>query len=272
MNKLPNTTSSTIASNASVTIDYPKPDAVIGDKMFEMKGKIGESIGTVNITTNNGTAESVIAENGIWDYRPVNGWSEGQSHVKAQIVNSKKSAEVTFNVDTVAPQIIKDTLSVERKEDIIPTTLFGIGVKDAPSQVSLVIGSTSNQMKLEGTTYKVSVPTKTIEDAENVKIIATDLAGNYSILKISDNVLGKSATNAEKPKATGFFGTLDLGKFTTNFNRFMIVAIIILLVIDTWYLIRLNIMGTRGKSLLPMAMWVLILGVGLLAGRSGVIV
>jgi hypothetical protein len=132
-----------------------------------------------------------------------------------------------------------------------------------------MVGELSRDMESKGdNTYVTDVPQAAFESKEKISIFAVDDAGNNNVADVSGDVLG---SNSDDRTDTAFLGITLNSRTVTIFNRLVLLVIIVLLVIDSIYLLKLNILHTRGKTLFPMVIWVLILGIGLAVGTGGTI-
>lgn len=251
-----------------VEIMYPRDGDVIADNDFRMEGTSGSNIDSLKLYDNGGFESDVICEEGIWDYRPVSSWNDGYHIVKVVAGNQDIDDEVGFTVDTVAPVIIEDSLEVKEIRGLIKKIEVEVEIEGEPKSVILVAGEFSEDMSGAGQ-FRVEIPVAVFSDGVQAKIIAADEAGNNVVLDVSSYVLGVSTLFDEN--SYKILGNIGSDRAVSLFNRLAVIGIAVLLFVDAVYLLKLNILSSRGKTLFPIAIWIFVLGIGMVVGSGGTI-
>jgi hypothetical protein len=301
--------SNLIKQKGEVQITYPQDGDILANNDAHIKGESSDHIKFLKLYDNQEEIADLICTNGVWDYRPSNSWEDGEHLVRVeksdqsvssgnmngnikdvptndrnnvdgkfeektkneQEVNSTNTGiydEVAFVVDTEAPKIIENSfLSNENTEKTYPSRDISVKVEGEVEEVVLMVGNLSKDMQSTGDgNYTVNIPKSAIDDIEEMKIFVVDKAGNNSVKEFSSEILGKSIKKQEGIK---LLGNIFKEGGVTIINRIIILFIAVLLIIDSVYLLKLNILHTKGKMLFPMAIWILLVGIGLVVGSGG---
>ncbi|MEA3357695.1 MAG: CAP domain-containing protein [Patescibacteria group bacterium] len=256
-------------SVSGVQIVNPENGDVLPDNRFKVSGNASSDIESIDLYDNEELLGGTICESGIWDYRPEQEWEEGRHVIRIEDGVRGVSDDIEVEVDTESPEILGDTVSIQEKSDNGTEIEFSVGVLGDPEDVVITIGEYSEILSSEGDKFSADLNIPMYSDGTQAQIIATDVAGNYSVYDISDEILG--ATSLLNGDDQSFFGRLNLDTSLNVFNRVGILAIGILLVIDAIYLFKMNILTTRGKTLFPFALWIIMMCVALVGGTRGVI-
>ncbi len=259
-----------VLGNYEIDITFPNQGDILADNFTRIKGRAGSGGIVLNLFDNEEEIADLICEEGVWDYRPDKPWSEGEHTIRVEDEEQISVDEVEFVIDTVAPEIHEDSFSITDKTGgAVDKVEALVRVEGAPKEVVLMVGELSRDMESKGDdTYVTDVPQSALESKEKISIFAVDAAGNNNVVDVSGDVLG---SNSNDQIDNAFLGITLNSKTITIFNRLVLLVIIVLLVIDSIYLLKLNILHTRGKTLFPMVIWVLILGIGLAMGTGGTI-
>lgn len=252
---------------ASVEITFPEDGLITADNQLGIRGSSSAGIAEVNINSDGESLGESICNEGVWDYRPSARWTEGSHLVSVSSTDSTRPASdsVEFTVDTVAPVIDEDSVIVR---NIDTKAQVGVRVSGEPRRVSVYSGDFEQEMAMVGEGYfTTEIYPDDLQANVGTQIVAMDAAGNYAVYDISRDVLGEES-EVNIPVSIGGLGSSDL---SSTFNVVVVVFMIALLLFDAYYLVKLNILSTRGKTLFPLAVLVLILGVRIISGTGGVI-
>lgn len=256
-----------LSEGESVKITSPEDNSLISDRDVEIEGLASSEVENVEIYDKGESRGSIINNGGVWTYREPNSWNDGRHEIEAVDEISGNEDIVNFTVDTDAPDVVPGSIIIEESDGNIDGRKVSLKTSGDASRVTVVSGEvTLDLSQVEKDTFEGVIPDNS--EIENmVRVFASDKAGNYSVSETNDEVLGvASVQEAESFKP---LSNISVGNVVTSFNRIAVGAIAILLVVDAIYLVRLNIFSTRGKPLFPMAIWVLIVGVGLSVGSGG---
>ncbi len=260
---LPVTSQLGASAASQIEILYPSNDTLTSDNLMEVRGQSSVNISTIDVLDNSNSAGTVICEDGIWNYRPEAHWSEGAHDVSAVAEDTTTSDSVHFDVDTTSPIIIDSSLNVERISN--SDLNISVEVQGEPDVVSLVSGNLTQDMSTSGSDYSLQIALSDISENANTQILASDVAGNLAVLDITSNISELRDTE-QSPLVVGSLG----GSSARSFNLVVLAVLAVLFIIDGYFLIKLNIFTTRGKTLFPMALCILIIIVGIFA-KQGVI-
>ena len=261
----------TPAEEPFVSVTYPTNGSRMAESEFNLVGETNVGETTVVVEDGESEGEGTVGEDGIWDYRPENGWTDGAHDVTVWNQGRSVSSSVSFGVDTTAPVIDDKSLSVESIADKGMLTL-SVNVDETAQDVLFVGGGYSVSLeRKEAGVFVLSVNEADIGDADSMKLIATDDLGNTSEVDITQDIKGVLSvrSNADSPSFLSGIGNLGSADISRLVTRGVVVVIALLLIIDAVYLYRLNIIHTRGKTLFPMAVWIILMGIGLAVGRGG---
>lgn len=252
----------------TVTIEYPESAVKLSDPEFFMYGIASGSVDSIIVKDNDDEREREISDEGVWDYRPEDRWEEGHHTVTVWDNEKRASDSVTFEMDTIAPVIDKSSLEVTRNEKGNVVTI-AIIVDDTAVEVLFVAGDFSTQLlKDDGRGLYVGTIADGQCSSQEAMIVAIDDVGNMSELDVSQDVLGQLIHS--DAAAEGFVVVESVG-LTKTVTRGVVFFVALLLIIDVMYLSRLNIIHTRGKTVFPMALWIMVMVIGLLVGPGGTI-
>jgi hypothetical protein len=258
----------TQAEEAAVSIDitYPGSEAVIADDDFVMEGTVTDSVDTIYIEDNDSEPVGVISEAGVWDYRPDDGWKEGAHDVEVRDEDETASAQVSFEVDTTPPVIDESSLRIE-KADVAGNIKISVAADGTAAEATLIAGDFSIALVQEDdNVFSATVPEWEFSSDEHARILVSDELGNFAEIDVTESVLGTlSVDNGNSDVTFGRF-PVDISQLVT---RIAVILIALLLVVDVVYLFKLKIIHTRGKTLFPMAVWLVVMGVAMVVGTGG---
>lgn len=256
-------------SDGSVEIVSPSEGSILSDVNYEVEGISGSDVEKLELLDNGEFVEELICTDGAWIYRPSQQWTEGEHVLGVTAKNSGDSDSVKFKIDTNPPEFIPDTLGIEKVDENKNEIEISVKVIGDPEQVDLFLGNISRNLDYDGEKYSAKLSMLGFEDVDDIRIVALDEAGNHEVLDISDKVLGVTSFDKNWPKKGLVLGISD---FSSIFNKLVVLFIAILLLIDGFYLLKLNIFQVRGRTLFPMAVWVIVVGIAFVVGSGGSIV
>ncbi|MBN2100848.1 hypothetical protein JW710_03065 [Candidatus Dojkabacteria bacterium] len=253
--------------NPKLEIIYPSDGQILGDDFLEIEGVSGDGVNNIEIYDNGDKQGRIIPQGGVWDYRPESSWEEGNHEVKAVDSVSEVNDSVDFVIDTMAPKIEQNSISVSQKTGVFSKLKVEVDISGDPDEVFVVINGVSKNLENDSGHFVGEVPAVSFEEGSEAKIMASDSAGNYSVMDISDYVLGVSSIS----EGSAVLGSINLNSGIKVFNKVVVIGVLLFLLFDAVYLFKLNIFTTRGRTLFPMAIWILVLGIGLAVGSGGTI-
>jgi hypothetical protein len=224
---------------------------------------------SVIVTDNAQDESSIECTEGEWSYRPESPWSEGVHDVIVSDEDRSVTDSVSFTIDTLPPSVAEGDVTITYSPDGKGVSV-SVTPDDTTAQVVLVAGNFTVLLeKDDDGGYSAEVLGSELSEADEVLLAASDQVGNTSEVDITNlvkNVLGEQTGHSQ---AGGL--VLGIGDFSSLVTKLAIIGIGTLLVIDVVYLFKLNILHTRGKTIIHMALWVLLLCVGLFVDRAGTI-
>ncbi|MDD3661623.1 MAG: CAP domain-containing protein [Candidatus Dojkabacteria bacterium] len=259
----------TVPQQVSISIDYPEPESTIADNEMVLYGTADGPVESVIVTDNAQDESSIECTEGEWSYRPESPWSEGVHDVIVSDEDRSVTDSVSFTIDTLPPSVAEGDVTITYSPDGKGVSV-SVTPDDTTAQVVLVAGNFTVLLeKDDDGGYSAEVLGSELSEADEVLLAASDQVGNTSEVDITNlvkNVLGEQTGHSQ---AGGL--VLGIGDFSSLVTKLAIIGIGTLLVIDVVYLFKLNILHTRGKTIIHMALWVLLLCVGLFVDRAGTI-
>lgn len=263
-----NGVASVVTVEPQVEILYPEDGSVLADDEFSLEGEASSNIDTLSVNDNETEMGEIITDGGVWDYRPEKGWEEGEHDVEVNDPESAVSASVVFEVDTTPPGIDSDSLSIG-EADVLGNVEIRVSADETASDAVLIAGDFSiTLVKDEEGYFSAVVPEWEFRSTDTAKVVVSDELGNFSELDVTEGVLGVISPDDSSGEISLGTAPFDVSHVVT---RVAVVLIAILLVVDVVYLFKLKIVHTRGKTLLPMAVWLIVLGIAMVVGTGGVI-
>ncbi|MBN1619007.1 hypothetical protein JW887_06755 [Candidatus Dojkabacteria bacterium] len=261
---------SSSSSDGSISIDFPESGEVIPDYDFDVSGSVDGNSTSIEIYDNQKFIGETIGEDGVWSYRPDGGWSNGEHNVEVIDSDTNNSDTSIFSVDYSAPEVEDVAYNWVTSNSVFNSVKVECSISGDPSIVRLMIDDYSEDMSNDGLTYYVNVRPLKISKDSIIKIVAIDEVGNRSEKNISKDFLSFYGQNV--PSAVSFLGNIGLSSVTDVFNFVVVIGFSVVIFIDAFYLFRLNIFQTRGKTIFPMGIWLLAVIISMLVSSSGVIV
>lgn len=221
-------------------------------------------------------AETNILDDNVWKVTQQYDWSDGQHRVIAVLNEDENlSDSVTFTVDATAPQIMKDTISIDAGENDVS---ISVSVYDQDPIVTLIVDSDTYVMeKNDIGLYETHFPGK--DSYNKVSILAVDAVGNMSIMditkqinikmesKVSNMVFGKVlGTMSEIPSFAGHMDRKSI--FNLGFGMFLLI----LLSVEVYYYKKHEQLAMRAYSLFMIGIWLVLLMSAMFIGFTGDVV
>lgn len=245
----------------SLDITYPEDGDYINDSEFIMTGTSGVSEQDIEIFNDKELLGEAVCEEGLWDYRPEDNWIDGTYRAHAEGSIAGVSSSVDFTVDTQPPVFEEESLETNYEVGILTVK---INVEEDPVSVTLTVGDKRIELeKNNDGLYEGSVLVTSADIKGECEIVSSDRSGNYATYDICE-VLGEVVKSDED-------NTFSIGSMSNIFNKAIVIGLAILLVVDVYFLYKLNKVGSQGKTLFKLGLWIIILGVSLVIGTRGTI-
>lgn len=280
---LPGSDGNTLQGSNKITIDNPENGYVTNDNSFPISGKTIPN-SEVAIERNNELQGRVEAQGESFTFRPSEPYPDGASIFKALAYQNNTlqafSNEVQVTVDTVAPEIIKESVRVAslsyNEDDAVIINL------KTDSDASVI------ESNIPGLTFRGSLNNwegeaskSLLGQVSNIKLTAIDLAGNSSSIELPTGQLMAQVLSIEttSPKPTTFSeGVLEslAANITSQdakvqINMMFIVFLMSLFGIDFYVLHKTGMSGVpkRNSSHLHFSILAVLLIVVLIGSISG---
>lgn len=248
-----------IKKDLKINIISPKSGEILNNAVFDIKGTIDNTENyIIDIIDNGKEIGEVEGNTRYWTYDKKSDWVEGYHKLEAKIDDT--STLVSFSVDTTAPSIIDNSLSVVQNDyKYIISVLFD----DLETDASIVSGTNVLPLLITDGYFTTEISQDQIEG--DVMLILNDNIGNTKEINISEYFEQKNENDNQWVLGLSTLGIQD------GVNRFVVAFIFVLLLIEVIYLIRLKRLKTNGSSLFTIGMWWGLLAFGVFYGYSGVI-
>ncbi len=262
----------------SIRITYPEQDEYVGQNKVTVKGAVEPLLqdsridDTVNIYLDDEELGKIDITDLDWEYSIEQILSQGNR--KLSVKGAQAQDEVSFIVDTVAPQIF-----VNRIELVGDTLLLEFSSDEPDLSMKLVADSIVRTAQIND--YGLYEFVMGVEDElggkQSVIIVASDLAGNISELDVykevqaeifkDSNIEGQSNINSLLGGLFQSGGSLPTGK--ELINLMFIIFIIILLAVEIYYYNKKRMLMQKGHLLSTVFIWRVILVLGYVVGIDG---
>jgi len=249
----------TVNKDIKLKITSPKQGDILNNAVFDIKGTIDSTSDyDLKIIDNGKDVGNVKGSSKDWTYDKQSDWTEGEHKVEAKI--NSNATSVSFSVDTTAPSIMDNSLSVTKVDDRYKISVL---FDDLETEASIVSGINGLPLTLIDGYYTVEVMASQIEG--DVILMLNDKVGNSKEVNISEYFNEKTTDNTGWVLGLGTLGIQD------GINRFLVGFIFVLLLVEVIYLIRLRRLKSNGNSLFTIGMWWGLLAFGVFYGYSGII-
>jgi len=246
----------------SIKITYPEDGLLTSDKTLNIKGLTENIEGNyeVNILDNDKRIESKEFDGNQWEYDKKSDWSEGKHEVEASVSigNEKVADSVGFTIDTTPPEIIEETLSVSKKDDVWE---FIFETKESTKVEVRNDEKIVDIEKVEGR-YQGRISNEDV--GKKVVILASDDLGNISELEISGYFVEKSTT--QSVSGIPLINSIDIKK---TVNILFVLFIFTLLITQISVYIKRGVLVEKANNLYTVGIWWVLLAIGSFSGFSG---
>lgn len=251
-----------------IEILYPEDGSFINEDNLELEGTVSDRLTDLEIYDNEDYLGDAIAQDGIWSYRSDKNWIEGEHEVKVKAKHADTSSTISFEIDTSKPQIADFDLNFDQEGSVLNNLLLEVKFDENISTAGIWLGQEFVPLNNTENIYEAQISPLKASSADSVEIIATDAAGNSLKQDISSEI--KDLVSDSDIKSAALVSQIS-DSVSSGFNLAVITIIIAVLLVDAYFLFKLKLFQTRGNTLLPMAMWILIAGVATMVGGRGVI-
>ena len=248
----------------SISISHPKSGSILKDPVMLVRGSVDgdKEEYTVEIIEGGETLTEVQADSDDWEYSSDEIWSDGDHSIYAQVKGSSvKSDDTIFEIDTVAPNILRETLLVINEDEKYTITFstdedwYEIRIMNDEEETSFLYSETED---IELINF---VPT------DSVVLYISDQAGNTSELDISEYFL-----EGDTEEYSNFSLPLLINSIKTSEGISLIVVILVLILIsiEVYVLWKKGKLGKNIGEIFVVGLWVTVLTIGIFKGFGGI--
>ncbi|MCD4756346.1 hypothetical protein K8R20_01885 [bacterium] len=249
----------------AISITHPKAEEVLNDPVMLIQGVVeGDGGGEylVEITADREVLTEVGAKGSNWEYSSDKEWAQGDHIVYAQVKGTTASSEeIAFEIDSVPPKILRETLQVKEDDGKYLLTFD----TDQEWYEAKIVNGTEETSFVRSQSEIVEL--KNFSPEESVILYVSDEAGNTSELDISEYFV-KGASS----QYSNFNFSLLMNSLGTSQGVSAIVVgfLLVLIAIEVYVLWKKGKLGKRVGDLFVIAMWVTILSIGVFKGFGGI--
>jgi hypothetical protein len=250
----------------SIRITSPAEDAIITDPAMQVKGDTTNITGdyTVEIFDNSSSVGETESDSNEWTFEKDSDWSEGDHSIIASVQGTDaKSEEISFTIDSTAPEVRKETIAVKESEEEYEVTFE---VEDDWDSIALVTGGETIHVEdTDGDTSSISIMVDKDVLGESSVLIITDKSGNTRELDISEYF--PVDEDKENIPSLSILST-DLGdQITIGIVSFIFV----LLCVELFVYIKNGQLVKIKEELFTVGVWWLVLAIAVFNGYTGII-
>ncbi|MCD4811957.1 CAP domain-containing protein [bacterium] len=249
----------------AISITHPKAGNVLKDPVMLVKGAVeGEGGGEylVEITSDGEVLTEVGAKGSNWEYSSTKEWAQGEHIIHAQVMGTMaKSEEIAFEIDSVAPRILRETLQVQ-KEDWKYILTFDtdqewheVKIMNGDEEI-LFTKSQSEILELED-----------FSPEQSIVLYVSDEIGNVSELDISEYFIAGVSDEYSNISLSLLMNSLGTSR---GVNIVVVGFLLTLIAVEVYVLWRKGKLGKHVGDLFVIAMWVTILSIGIFKGFGGI--
>jgi hypothetical protein len=204
----------------------------------------------------------VQGDSDIWEYSSEESWEDGAHELEAKVKGTNiASQKVSFTVDTQAPTVIRESITVVESEEKYN---IQFDTDSNWSEVRIVSDDqeiTFSNEEVEEITLENFVP------GEKVVLSVTDEAGNTSEIDISEYFI-KGETEEYNNFNLSFL--INSVKSIDGINIMVVAFILFLMLLEVFILWRKGKLGKNVGELFVIALLVTILSIGIFKGFGGI--
>jgi len=250
----------------AISITYPKTGDIFNDASILIKGEVegDKDEYTVKLYDSEENLTEINGEKTTWEYSSEEKWEEGGHSLEAKVKGTDiVSDSVDFEVDTIAPTIMRDSIAVVNDEKT-----FTISFETDEDWYEIrVINGEQEKSFLKADTEDIIL--EEFEPSDQVVLSISDQAGNTSEIDITEYFL-----EGETEEYSNFSLPLLINSIrsTEGINIILVGFILILLAIEVYVLWKRRKLGRNIGDLFAIALWITILTIGLFKGFGGIFV
>jgi hypothetical protein len=249
----------------SIRITSPKSGVVLTDPSVSIKGETENVHGeyVVQVYDEGDLVGDTNSDSVNWKFVKGSDWAEGDHSLFAQLKEeeSVKSDTVTFEINSKAPVVIKDSIGAQKEEDLFVISFKVDGEWD---YVGIVSGSEIIEVdpEEEDGIIRISIAREEVKGV--VTLVLSDEYGNTSELDITEYFI------EEETEQGTVFPSLVLST-ADKISVGIVTFILILILIEVYmYWKRGNLKDVLG-DVFTVGVWWIVLTLAIFNGFSGVI-
>jgi hypothetical protein len=248
----------------AISITNPKVGDILNDPTILIKGEVegDKDEYTVEVYDLDSSLGTIDGEGNNWEYSSEDVWEDGSHELEAKVKGtSVVSDKVSFNVDTTAPTIVRESLGVVKDENTYTITF---DTDEAWEEIKVI--NNGEEVTFTKDDNK-NIVLENFTPGDSVVLSVSDEAGNESEIDISEYFL-----EGDSEESSNFSWTLLVNsiKSTDGINVIIAGFILILLSIEIFVLWKKGKLGKNIGDLFVIMLWVTILTVGIFKGFGGI--
>jgi hypothetical protein len=251
----------------SIKIISPKDGVVIDDANVDIEGETVNITGEYQVEIRDG--ESVVGElsskSSKWSFDKGSDWEEGQHDITAKVKGTDiQSNKVNMTIDTTAPVIEKESVSVQHMDDLFKVIFQISGDHE---DVKLISGDRNYPVD-KSTDGGFAVTILKSDLGERTVLMASDKIGNISELDISEYFI---EGDSEEVSTNLILNLRNIFGSTDGISLAILSFVFVLLVIQVYIYWKKNSLGKHSGDLFSLGAWWIVLIVALFKGFGGII-
>jgi FlaG/FlaF family flagellin (archaellin) len=250
----------------AISITHPKAGDILKDPSILIKGEVDGNIDeyTVELYDSETKIGDVEANSDTWEYSSKEEWQDGQHSVEAGVKGTKVvSDSVSFQVDTSAPVVIRESIQVVREGEKF---IVSFDTNEEWYEIKISNGDWEESF-LRAEVEDITL--ENFEPSQEIILSVSDHAGNVTDVDITEYFLEGDSEEYTNLSASFLINSI---KSIQGINIVVVVFILILLVIEVLILWRRNKLGKNIGDLFVIVLWITILTVGIFKGFGGITV
>ena len=248
----------------AISITNPKSGDVLNDPTMNVEGKVegDKDEYSVELYDLDNKITEIEGNSNSWEYSSEDEWEDGAHELEAIVKGTNIASEkVNFTVDTLAPTVIRDSITVVKTENSY-TIQF-----ETDSDWSEVKITSGDQELIFSNDEVDNISLYNFIPEEKVVLSVTDQAGNTSEVDISEYFLEGETEDYNNFNLSFLINSI---KSIDGINIMVVAFILFLMLLEVFILWRKGKLGKNIGELFVIALLVTILSIGIFKGFGGI--
>lgn len=248
----------------AISITNPKTGDVLNDPTLKIEGEVegDKDEYTLEIYDLESKLTEFEGEGDAWEYSSEKDWLEGSHELEAKVKGTNVTSEsVSFIVDTTAPNVIRESLTVVKSENSYTISF------DTDSDWEEVI-ITSGDQEITFLSQEIeNIELENFTPDKKVVLSVSDDAGNVSEIDISEYFI-----EGESEEYSNFNLSFLINSINSvqGINVIIVGFILLLMGLEVFILWRKGKLGQNVGELFVLGLLITILTIGLFKGFGGI--